>query len=199
MTSSSKEIVDNLKAYLELAELGLQDLLSDNPKFKDLGLRNLAMHARSLSIAMHNLGNGDSEVTEWYLGIQNEMNSSEVCRYFADLSTEIYHQEKNIIRSNDNSSFTVDMFNRLAQPQIAKAIGFFISDNLGGYGWDIALPSGQKDKFYLELPQEILNIEVTETTSDHLKALGEKSVEEIGQLYFDFLTDMVIHLVNKFT
>jgi hypothetical protein len=199
MTLIKREIVDNIKAFLELTELGLKDLLSDNPKHKDLGLRNLAMHGRSLTIEMFELGNTDSELNEWLIGIQNEMKSSKVCRYFEDLSMEIYNQEKLIVRSNDNSSFTVDMFNRLPQPQIAKAIGFFISDSLGGYGWDIALPNGKKDKFYLELPQEILNIEVTETTSDYLEALGDKTVEKIGQMYFTYLSGLVDRIANHFS
>ena len=192
--ASTKQELGNVKAFLEMAELGLKDLLSDHPDFKGLGLRNLTKHGGSVLAVIQNLDGIDPELAA-------EMNSSQLIRYFIKLLHITDLQEKAKLNSKSVSSeFTVDMFNRLPNPINANVIGFFISDDLGGYGWDVVLPDGQKDKFYLSLPKVFTNLEdfVSETPTNHRGlSLEGKSVQELGLLYYDYLTDLVNRTTNK--
>ena len=192
--ASTKQELGNVKALLEMAELGLKDLLSDNPDYKGLGLRNLAKHGGSVLAVIQNLESIDPELAA-------EMKSSELIRYFIHLLHVTELQEKAKLNSKSVSSeFTVDMFNRLPKPVNANVIGFFISDALGGYGWDVLLPDGQKDKFYLSLPKVFTNIEdfVSETPTNHQGlSLEGKSVQEFGLLYYNYLTDLVNRTTKK--
>jgi hypothetical protein len=192
-TKTAKQVLDNLKAHLELCNLGLKDLLSDNQNYTNLGLRNLTMHGVTFAFELQYLKNTEPAL---YEEIEAEMDTSELCGYFSDLSIELEKQQAVRPKGNTNDSFTVEMFNRLSQPEVAQVIGFFIGDILGGYGWDIALPDGQKDKFYLELPMKHINMEAL-TTIPAGSSLEGKTIQELGKMYFNYLTDIFNRISTK--
>lgn len=199
-TKTSKLVLETSKAFLEMAELGLRDLLSDDSTYRDLGLRNLAMHGGNVLFAMQDLSDTEPGFDEWYTGIYTEIESSELYCFFVEMSKEYDNKESLHSGKNNNSAdFTIDLFNRMAKPLVANVIGFFISDYLGGYGWDIQLPDREREKFYLSLPEELITIEKPQFPTDHLGlSIEGKTIQELSQLYFDYLTDIVDRASKKF-
>lgn len=191
----------NLKSTLEMAEYGLRDLQSDDPKYTEVGLRNLAMHGRSVTFVLQNLRSLEPNFEEWYRGVQEEIKSSELCSFFKDLRNEIEKQGK--VRPTNISAtinyFSTDMIERFPRPK--NAVGFFLGDQLGGSGWEVELPDGSRDKIYLDLPKDIIETKrlFIDPPKDHLgKSLEGKTIQELGEIYYNYLSQLVDQAVARF-
>jgi hypothetical protein len=203
MSNKVNQILQNLKITLEMAQYGLMDLKSKNVKFHELGLRNLAMHGRSVTFVLQNMRGKVEGFEEWYKEIQEEMKSSELCSFFRDLRNEIEKQGKVRDTSINThiSQFNTDMLDRLPRPKNAKILGFFMGDQLGGSGWGIELPDGTTDKIYLDLPKEIVNTKrfFSKSPQEHLgRSLENKTIQELGEIYYDYLSEIVGQALRKF-
>lgn len=202
-TKTTNTVLGNLKMTLEMAHYGLKDLTSKDPKYRELGLRNLAMHGRSVTFVLQNLKNLEPDFEDWYREIQTEMKSSDLCRFFLNLRNEI--EKQGVVRERSISAqidhFSTDMLHRLPRPDNVKITGFFMGDQLGGSGWEIELPDGTKDKFYLELPESMIKVSThfTEIKGSHLGTpLEGKTVEELGSMYYKYLSEIVSKAIYKF-
>ncbi|WP_431798908.1 hypothetical protein [Halobacillus andaensis] len=200
---ATQQVLENAYSTLEMAKLGLIDLKSDHPKYRDLGLRNLAINGRSVTFIIQNLRNIEEDFDEWYDEIQHEMKSSELCVFFKDLRNEIEKQGK--VKRASNSvfiqHFSTDILNRLPRPENVKIISFFMGDELGGSGWEIELPDGRKDKFYLDLPNSIITVNryFSNPPKNHLGLnLEGKTIEEVSEIYFDYLSEVVSKAYYKY-
>lgn len=72
----------------------------------------------------------------------------------------------------------------LPKPPGAKAL--FIGDRSGGSGWEIELPNGETQKFYVQIPQGIPGVEIT--VNFHLAVAPEElrrvPVPDLARHYF---------------
>jgi len=202
-TKTTAMVLQNLKSTLEMTQYGLKDLLSQDPKYSELGLRNLAMHGRSVTFVLQNLKNLEPEFNDWYNELQEEMQSSELCRFFVKLRNEIEKQGvvQPRLHAAHTNSFSLNMLERLPRPKNVNIVGFFIGDELGGSGWEIELSDGTQEKFYLDLPKSMGGVSTyfQETPKDHLGiSLEGKTVQELGQIYYDYLSNVVNRAFDKF-
>lgn len=200
--SQTQLVLENTLTTLEMTELGLRDLSSNNPKYQELGLRNIAMHGRSVTFTLQKLRSFESDFEDWYNDVQEEMKSSELCRFFKDLRNEIEKQgQVSTSVSAYISHFSTDMLQRLPKPENVKILGFFMGDKFGGSGWEIELPDGKKDKFYLDLPKEMIQTErfFNNPPNEHLGlSLEGMSIQEISKIYYEYLSELVSKAFDKF-
>jgi hypothetical protein len=77
------------------------------------------------------------------------------------------------------------------------AVSFFLTDEVGGSGWEVATSEGRTEKYYVALPPDI-GAAITSTLvfpdapSEHRgQPLTDKSVATLGQLYLDYLDELI--------
>ena len=90
---------------------------------------------------------------------------------------------------------------RHAGPAPPGAKGFFIGDTIGGSGWEIQLPDGSTEKFYVTFPSEIsgLDMKVQIHLSDVPDQFREKPVTDLAEEYLGYLDRMVDDASEEFS
>jgi len=84
----------------------------------------------------------------------------------------------------------------LMQNPPQNAVGFFIGDNLGGSGWEILMPDGGKEKYYVDLPKEIKIKTFLELKNLPKVSVKDKegqfyNTQDMVKYYYDFLVVLV--------
>ncbi|OAQ20169.1 hypothetical protein TDIS_1671 [Thermosulfurimonas dismutans] len=86
-------------------------------------------------------------------------------------------------------------------PPPPNAKGFFIGDKLGGSGWEVQLPDGSIEKYYVELPQDIgfVSLHFPDAPKCHLgQEINDTSIPNLAKLYIDYLRHLVMAAKEKF-
>jgi len=188
-------IMQRAEEILQTAKHGYDDLVSSDRTRRFTGLRNLIVFGRSVTFVLQNLKSvaGEQEFNNWYEPKQEEMKQDPLLKYFVTARNEILKQGKlNVATSAQIHSFsTADMHKFGPPPSGAK--GFFIGDQSGGTGWEVELPDGSIEKYYVDLPTSIGEVkqhfaDIPEANSPELKG---KPVEELCRLYLTRLETLV--------
>ncbi|HEV8386853.1 MAG TPA: hypothetical protein VGQ03_04445, partial [Nitrososphaera sp.] len=82
-----------------------------------------------------------------------------------------------------------------------NATAQFMGDWVGGSGWEVTLPDGSVEKYYVNLPSRIVTSRVTfvDQPKTHLgKDVSRNSIEEQSTLYINYLTSMVNDAKKQF-
>ena len=194
MTENKAEIGNILKRAEEILQTsrhGYEDLCGQNKGRRFTGLRNCIVFGRSVTFVLQNLKSvvGEETFEKWYEPKQNEMKADPLMRFFVDARNEILKQGKlNVCTSAHINNFSTSDMEKFGTPP-PGAKSFFIGDQAGGTGWEIELPDGSKEKFYVELPASIGEVkqhfaDLPEAKDPKLKG---KSVEELCGLYLSRL------------
>jgi hypothetical protein len=190
-TISILQDVDNT---LETAKFGLHDFLNGSPERKMSGLRNLFVFGRAVTNVLQNLRSTEKSFEEWYTPYQDEMKNNVLLKYIYNLRTEIL--KKGLMKTSISlniHSFSSGDIARFREPPVG-AVAFFMGDQIGGTGWEVQLPDGSREKYYVELPVDI------GSTSTHFPDLVESihlppevdgTVESISSFYYNYLDNMV--------
>ena len=153
---TTTDIIRSAEETLKTAEQGLEDLTEGLSERKLSGLRNLVVFGRAVTNILQNLRSTESDFDTWYKRYEKEMRNDPLIKYFYKLRSKIL--KKGLLETS-----TCTYIRRLRLPEDLarfgpppqKARGLFIGDNLGGSGWEIQLPDGSIEKYYVELPSEI--------------------------------------------
>ncbi len=92
----------------------------------------------------------------------------------------------------------MDKLRKTAPPNAKK---FFIGDKYGGCGWEIQLPDGNLEKYYVELPSNIgyVTLHFPKAPKYHLgKEVEDDSIQNLAKLYIEYLRKMVLDAKQKF-
>jgi hypothetical protein len=189
---------------LQVCRLGLSDFLAmHQPERKTPGLYNLVVYGRAVTNVLQTIRTFRSdEFDAWYEPIQSAMSADPLMRYFYKLRSSIL--KEGLIPSTQNS-ISIDYLNtddvaRLPRPPYAAA--FFIGDQLGGSGWELHLPDGTVEKYYIALPPEWgvrAWSQVPNPPSMHKgAAVADTSLEALAQLYVAYLEDIVRQAHERF-
>ena len=198
---NKQEIFSNLKLTLKTAELGLEDLKSSKADRKTAGLRNLIVFGRSVTNILQQLRNIESDFETWYSKFVEEMQNDPLMKFLYKLRSEVLKEgvlktaHSMYIKKLDSSN----MGQIGTPPPNAKST--FIGDQIGGIGWIVELPDGTTEKYYGNLPVEIgtLSTYFPENPKSHLgKDLDKKTIEELGEFYFNYLKNLVHLSEEKF-
>ncbi|QGX40552.1 hypothetical protein [Permianibacter aggregans] len=189
MSESIQEVIRRAEEILQTAWHGYEDLVGNNKGRRFTGLRNLIVFGRSVSFVIQNLRTpvGDKRFDTWYEKKQGEMKSDPIMKYFVSVRNEILKEGKlGISTAAHIHHFSSEVMRKLGTPP-PGANSFFIGDQFGGSGWEIEMPDGATEKYYVELPasvaevkQQFIDLPVPE--DDELKS---KSVEELSKYYLE--------------
>jgi hypothetical protein len=181
-----EKIIVKAEETLQTAKYGFDDLVSKERQRRLSAIRNIVVFGRSVTFVLQNLKTpvGDQKFNEWYEPLQEQMKADVLMKYFVTLRNEILKQGKLPLRTSASLTMQTSDISKLGkQPPGAK--GFFIGDQLGGSGWEIELPDGTKEKYYVELPESMASVnqyfsELPVPEDDELKL---KPIEQLCSYY----------------
>ena len=200
--SRTTDILRRAEQTLRTAEYGLEDLVKGPTDKKLAGLRNLVVFGRAVTNVLQNLRSTEPGFDEWYTKYQEELKSDPLMKY-------IYELRSRILKEGLLEVSTEVHIRRLVFPQDLQrfgrpppnARGFFIGDNLGGSGWEVQLPDGSIEKYYVELPSDIgsVSLHFPKPPKSHQgKGIRDSSIETLSRMYIDYLRQMVESAKKKF-
>lgn len=145
MTTSATGL-EEAEALLRLAEAGLKQITGGNAERRVPGLRNVLVFGKLFTSAMKKLASRDALFASWFDQQQTPDGVDELRK--AALREPKVRREFTLLQ--------LASAGEQYGPRPANARAFFSGDRLGGAGWDIALPNGQVEKFYVALPEDLL-------------------------------------------
>ena len=190
MNPDIQAVIIKAEETLQTARYGFDDLTSGNYQRRFAGIRNLVVFGRSVTFVLQNLKTpvGEAAFNEWYGPIQEQMKGDVLMKYFVTLRNEILKQGKLPVSTSASISMNSGDMAKLGTPP-PGAKSFFIGDQAGGSGWEIELPDGSKEKYYVEIPESMAKVqqhfsELPVPGDDELK---KKSIEELCEYYLENL------------
>jgi hypothetical protein len=189
---------------LEMTRLGLSDFLGSDPKRRMLGIRNVAVFGRSVTFVLQTLRSVDANAFDsWYKPHVEVMRADPLLIYFNDLRSEILKEGGPALSADLYVEHlnTSDLESVMANPP-PGAKSFFIGDSLGGSGWEVGLPDGSIEKYYVQLPAAVrmqTTLHFPDPPSEHLGAvITDTSVANLCRLYVAFLSALVNEATSEF-
>lgn len=140
-----------------MALLGLADLNGPDPKRRLPGLWNAITFGRNVTFVVQNLRTIDAAALDaWYEPRREAMQADLLMQYFNKLRSVI---EKEGGPETGSSLYiaslnSADLAPLMSHPPLG-ARSFFIGDQLGGNGWEVEMPDGSIDHYYVALPNSI--------------------------------------------
>ncbi len=198
--TQAKNVEDALRKAQELlvtAKVGLSMVHGTDPALRPMGIQNVAVFGRSVTLALQNLRTvvGPS-FDEWYSPFAETMKASPLFEYFKSLRNEILKEGP---PRTSSTAYVAHLdgsdMRRLWANAPPGAKGFFIGDHLGGSGWNIELEDGAIEKFYVQLPPDVA-VTVTLHLPDNLMA--DTPIDELCRQYVDQLSRFVDEAVTHF-
>jgi len=199
---TTAEILKRAEETLSTAQYGLDDLITGPPQRKLSGLSNLVVFGRAVTNVLQNLRGTEPDFDEWYGKYREEMESDPLMRYFYALRTKIL--KEGLLETMSRAyiarlSLPENMSRFGPPPPNAKA--FFIRDSAGGSGWEIELPDGSTEKYYVELPAEVgsVSLHFPQPPKYHLgREISETAIEALSRMYIDYLHELVLAAREQF-
>ena len=187
---------------LKTAKLGLEDLRKGKPDRRRAALQNVVVFGRAVTNVLQNLRKTEPEFDDWYAKYQREMQSDPLMRFFYEMRSQILKEGRTDVLSFAqirNLKLPEDLTRFGPPPPNARR--FFIGDKDGGSGWEIQLPDGSIEKYYVELPSDIgtSSLVFSSPPEQHLgQTLEDNSIGTCSALYVAYLEDLVRSAVEKF-
>ncbi|MCF2848867.1 hypothetical protein NH514_16325 [Pseudoalteromonas sp. ACER1] len=198
---SISEVLVRTEQTLETAKHGFDDLVSKNKVRRFTGLRNLIVFGRSVTFVLQNLKSviGKDRFDSWYEPHQESMKQDVVMKYFVKLRNELEKQGRLPVSSSARiHNFSSDMISKYKQPP--GTVGFFIGDQLGGSGFEVELPDGTKEKYYVEIPSSVAEVtqhfnELPVPDDNELKA---QTIEQLSEYFLNTLEALLDNARKEF-
>ncbi len=190
---TTESIIKNAEDTLYTVELGFDLLMGKNPKQRMAGLRNVVVFGRAVTNVLQNLRSTEGDLfDEWYQPKVAEMTNDYILGYFYKLRTQMIKEGD--IKTTSSMIFTgnpMALMQQYQPPHGAK--GFFMGDSIGGCGWEVELEPGVIEKFYIDVPDNILGFQLTIDVHllDLPEELKEKEIEELSAHYLSYLSMLV--------
>ncbi|MEO9630978.1 MAG: hypothetical protein ABJG14_11125 [Sulfitobacter sp.] len=193
-TKEISDIVNRAELVLRTAYAGLDMMRLSSGAKKDLGLRNVLTFGRSVTFVIQNLSSKCERFEDWYKPHQDRLKSDPVFSFFRDARNNLEKQGRlEIATSAHIKSFGDEEMKVLSADRPPGATAFFIGDQLGGSGWEVPLPNGEKLKYYVEMPSDIAVVEQSFAGSLAEKYLSDnkQTALELCEQYLAGLSDIV--------
>ncbi len=185
-------ILKNAEDTLQTAIYGLEDVKTQKGQRRFSGIRNLVVFGRSVSFAIQNLRGKVEGFDEWYAPHQERMAQDKVMKFFLELRNTILKVGDLKVGVRVKGGANIDDILKAA-PKPPGAIGMFIGDNFGGSGWLIPMPDGSTEKFYVDLPKNLVNVEnyFTQVPEKFRDEIEPKDIELLGEEYINKLQMLI--------
>lgn len=149
---SSAELVESAEDMLRLAEEGLRWMEAGAKEKRLAGLRNVLVFGRACLLGLSALRRHHPGFDDWYeqnwAGMRNdpEMKRLEPIRQLVMREVKPGEVVTNLMVRSAGRGYGTP-------PKGARA--FFTGDRLGGTGWEIVMPDGGVEKYYVVVSDEI--------------------------------------------
>jgi hypothetical protein len=200
---TTRQILEDAQRNMDTAEIGYKTFVSGSPATRISGLMNLTVFGVSVTSVLQNLRHIELKFEQWYGKYRVEMISDPLMKYFWNLRSEILKEGKLKVGASAVINFfgPVDVARLPPPPPNAKVKGFFMSDNLGGSGYEIQQADGSVEKYYVNMPSDIITtrLHFPNPPRCHLgKELTDCSIEALSRLYLNYLQKMIDAAKAKF-
>jgi hypothetical protein len=192
---SVDEILQEAREMLRTAQLGLADLEGKDPARRLPGLRNGIVFGRAVTNVLENLRNRVPNFDGWYKPHSKKLSLDPGFKRLYEMRSEILKRGQlsgsvGILIEHMN---TDDFAPLMRNPPIG-AKGFFIGDQGGGAGWEIELPSGAIERYYVKLPVSVdMKHLFTVTTT-----AGDEDASALLRRYLDTMQSLVAEAERRF-
>lgn len=200
-------IFANTREMLAMAEGGLTDFVSGDPRRRRPGLMNLFTYGRSVTMTMQTMRNTDARFNAWWTPLQTKMAQDPLMKFFNQTRTDILH-EGELSTANytaigmrgpvDLGAIIRDM-RRYAPP---NTISTFLGDQTGGNGWEVQMPDGSIEKVYFQLPEGVdieSGLQFADPPTQHYGVpITDTSIGNLGRVYLRTLANMVEEFIERF-
>lgn len=193
----------NAREMLEMARRGLANATSDDPTERRPGIMNLATFGRSVTFVLQRLRTTDPDFDEWYAPRIAVLGADPVFVYFNDLRNAILKEgELSVSASMHVENFHSGDIAHITDNPPPGAKSFFMGDPLGGHGWEVEMPDGTIERFYVTLPSEIAVrtwLTLPNAPTEHLGSpIRDSSVSTLGGLYVGALSQLLDDATERF-
>ena len=187
------DIIREAEELLQTAKFGLQDIVK--PERARSGLRNAVVFGRSVTWALQNLRGKAPDFDQWYSLKQEAMKADPLMDYFRDLRTQIEKQASTPTGFRGRiKQFSSDDIKRF-YPAPPNAAGFFIGNSSGGSGWEVFKSDGSIEKYYIDLPPDIGQLQMTLPGAPDGRTL---SAQDLVAAYLEKIEQIVREARQKF-
>ena len=135
---------------------------------------------------------------------QEAMRGDPLLKYFYDLRSEILKEGTLKAAPSMYVEHLVigDLMQPLMEDRPTGATGWFVGDRLGGSGWEVELPDGTTEKYYVALPDTLsisFEFHFENPPTEHKgEPLLDTSVEALAQNYIAYLKGLVNEAGERF-
>jgi hypothetical protein len=178
---SAQEIVSEAEQRLLVAKYGLEDIRSRPGRVRS-GLANVIVFGRAVTFGLQHLRGVVADFDAWYIPLQEAMRKHPVMSYFHGLRNKIEKEAKAVPIK------TAFHISHLRFPQDfgdppPGASGVFVGDAEGGSGWFIETSEGSTEKYYIEVPSHMVQIEIGMVGAPSLPGNPTPSAFELASIY----------------
>jgi hypothetical protein len=182
----------------------LDAVVGEEPEGRLPGLRNLVVFGRAVTNVLQNLrATEEGDFDEWYKPFVDEMRADPLMRFFYKLRSEI-------LKKGRTRTAVHGVIQQMNLPQDLQRFGppppgatsFFIGDSIGGTGWEVELPDGTPEKYYVALPEDIgkFGVYFPDAPPTHLEEkLDTQDIGEVCRRYSDYLERLVKSASDRFS
>lgn len=187
------DVLARTRKVFETARLGLADLESADPGRRIAGWHNVIVFGRSVLFVLQTLRSVDrAGFEEWYAPFLAEMKDDPLLMRFHALRNELEKEG----RADTTTEVHVDFLDMADLAPLTRnpppgATGFFVGDAAGGSGWDVRLPDGRSEKYYVQLPETVrmrASMQLHDPPALHLgRPIQDQSAAGLARLYIAYL------------
>jgi hypothetical protein len=184
--ASALESIRAAEERLATARFGLQDMA--DPKRTRAGLYNAVVFGRMVTFALQNMRNEVAGFDEWYAAVQQQLKTDPLMNFLNNLRTQIEKTaEQHTGRYTRIGSLDMAGIQRLPKPP--GAFEFFL-DMSGETGWNVKLPDGSVEKYYIEPPSS-WQIDVGFLLSNAPEEFRGTDARELVSQYLDRMESII--------
>jgi hypothetical protein len=115
-----------------------------------MGARNVMVFGRSVGNILEHLRRGEPAFDAWYRRYDQEP----LMKYIVDFRDRVLKQGELQVRTELHiTELHHQALTQSLPPPPPGAKAFFVGDEIGGNGWEVELPGGHIEKFYIQLPR----------------------------------------------
>jgi hypothetical protein len=163
--------IHEAEALLALAEAALKQVTAGPEERRVPGVRNILVFGALFMTAAKAIASSDPLFASWF-DLQKPLEGIEELRRVMLLEPKVRRDYTKVELASAGKEFG---------PRPANARAFFSGDRLGGAGWEIDLPGGGVEKYYVVLPDGLP------------PGYSFPSAETLAKRYVSYLRDVLKH------
>jgi hypothetical protein len=160
------------ETLLTLVESALKQVTEGPSDRRVAGVRNVFAFGGALALAMKAIAASEPLFATWF-DLQRPSDGVEDLRRLMLAEPKTRHDYTQVQLASAGKEFG---------PRPANALAFFSGDRLGGVGWDIALPAGGVEKYYVLLPGDLPTGYAFDGNTRNAEVLSRRHVAQLREM-----------------